>query len=251
MALQEELKQQGDFLFKYRSYIPILLIFIGLGVQVYQIKTYGDLESNTVGYWLQQLALSTGILGLLVRVFTVGYTPKNTSGRNAKEGQVADTLNTSGIYSLIRNPLYLGNYLMWVAVAMLTGNIWFVLLFTLGFWMFYERIIFAEETFLRRKFGEAYLNWASKTPIFLPKHFNYQKPSYSFSWKKVIKKEKNGLFALFLLFWIFQLLGDYVKTGELEVNPTWQAYGALATGVWYLIIKVIRKNTSLLNEEGR
>jgi hypothetical protein len=35
MALQEELKSQGDYLFKYRSYLPLVLVGITLGIQVY------------------------------------------------------------------------------------------------------------------------------------------------------------------------------------------------------------------------
>ena len=51
-----------------------------------------------------------------------GFAARNTSGRNTGQGQVADKLNTTGAYSLTRNPLYLGNALMWAAVAMLTGS---------------------------------------------------------------------------------------------------------------------------------
>jgi len=70
---------------------------------------------------------------------------------------------------------------MWLAIAMLTGNFWFVLVFSLVFWMYYERIIYAEEAFLRNNYGDVYLNWASKTPIFIPTHFKYIKSGLSFN----------------------------------------------------------------------
>ena len=251
MALQEELKKQGDYLFKFRSYLPLLLLIIGVWVEVYQEGFSNGANESLVAEILEELGILAGIVGLIVRIWTVGYTPKNTSGRNTKEGQLADTLNTTGLYSLIRNPLYLGNYLMWVGIAMITGNIWFVLLFTLGFWIYYERIIYAEESFLRKKFGYSYLDWASKTPIFLPKHLNYIKPDIEFSWKKVLKKEKNGLFALFLLFCLFGLIGD-IAEGEFSfLEERLSIFGATLTGVIYFVLKYLKKRTNVLNEIGR
>ena len=251
MALREELKQQGDYLFKHRSFLPLILIVIGIWVQIYQAKFVGEANQGMTADILKTSAIYIGLLGLLVRIFTVGYTPKNTSGRNTSGGQLADELNTTGIYSMIRNPLYLGNYLMWVAIALLTGSLWFVLLFSLGFWIYYERIIFAEEAFLRNKFGETYLKWTEKTPPFLPTHLRYVKPSYSFSWKKVLKKEKNGLFALFLLFFVFETIGQYAADGTYIIEEQWMLHGTIITGILYFILKIIKKYTKLLHEEGR
>lgn len=58
--------------------------------------------------------IAVSLFGLLIRAVTIGFTPKGTSGRNTKEGQVAEVLNTKGIYSVVRHPLYLGNYFMWL-----------------------------------------------------------------------------------------------------------------------------------------
>lgn len=231
--------------------MPLLLLVIGLGVKVliyyYQPESY---TSKTAEILICS-AIWVGVLGLLIRIFTVGYTPVNTSGRNTNQGQVADQLNTTGIYSLIRNPLYLGNYLMWLAIGMLTGNIWFVLVFSFVFWIYYERIVFAEEEFLRNKFGEVYIEWTTKTPPFLPLHFRYQKPTFSFSWKKVLKKEKNGLLALFVLFYLFDVLDQYLRTETIAFEWNWMTIGSVATGALYVILKIIKKSTNLLNEEGR
>lgn len=251
MPLQEELQKQGDYLFKFRSYLPIILLITGIWVKVYQEAFSGGANESLVAEILEELGIVAGILGLMVRILTIGYTPKNTSGRNTKEGQIADTLNTTGLYSLVRNPLYLGNYLMWVSLAMITGNLWFVLLFTLGFWIYYERIIYAEEAFLRKKFGQTYVEWASQTPSFIPKHFNYVKPSIEFSWKKVAKKEKNGLFALFLLFCLFGLIGDIAEGQFSLAEERLSIFGAIATGIIYIIFKYLKKYTSVLNEIGR
>ncbi|WP_277232666.1 isoprenylcysteine carboxylmethyltransferase family protein [Phocaeicola salanitronis] len=125
--------------------------------------------------------------GTFIRIYTVGHTPVHTSGRNTA-GQVADSLNTTGIYSIVRHPLYLGNFLMWFGISLLTCNGGFIIAFILAYWLYYERIMYAEEDFLRRKFGVDYLRWAERTPAFIP-NFKLFKPSdLPFSWKKVAKK---------------------------------------------------------------
>lgn len=251
MAMQEELKQQGDFLFKYRSFLPLLLLVIGITVKIYEVKFNGGGSDSLTVKILEYIGIGFGFFGLFIRVFTVGYAPKNTSGRNTYEGQVADVLNTKGIYSLIRNPLYLGNYLMWLAIALLTGNIWFVFLFSLVFWLYYERIIYAEESFLRNKFGKTYLDWAAKVPPFLPKHFKYIKSDISFSWKKAMKKEKNGLAALFVLFFVFETIGYWAENNSFHIEMDWKVIGTIITGIIYYILKFLKRYTSVLNEEGR
>lgn len=248
MALKEELQKQGDFLFTYRSSLPFILLVFGILIKIYQVLYEAD---SIVSEILESSAIYVGLFGLFIRVITVGYTPAFTSGRASIEGQVAESLNTTGLYSLIRNPLYLGNYFMWLAIAMLTGNIWFVIIFSLVFWIYYERIVYAEETFLRDKFGDVYLEWAKKTAVFLPKHFKYKKPELSFSWKKAMKKEKNGLFALFLLFVVFKTLGAYVEDQTYIIEETWLYVCTIATGFSYIVLKILKKYTNVLNEEGR
>lgn len=151
MAMKNEMEKQGVWLFRFRGTLPLIILV--LGVCEYIITridnpTYvinGASSPQLIHYEI--LCFVVSLLGLAVRAFTVGYTPANTSGRNVAE-QVADQLNTTGLYSVVRNPLYVGNFLMWLGIAMLTMNLWFIISFILLFWVYYERIIFAEEQFL-------------------------------------------------------------------------------------------------------
>jgi protein-S-isoprenylcysteine O-methyltransferase Ste14 len=247
MALVEELESQGNLLFKYRSYIPFLFLGSGLVWYFFKIQngTYNDLGFS---YWI--LCLAVGLLGLAIRIYAVGHTPKNTSGRNTTEGQLADELNQTGIYSLVRHPLYLGNFFMWLALAMLTADTWYIVSFTLAYWIYYERIMFAEEAFLRGKFGQPYLDWAANKPAFIPKLATPIKPKYPFSIKKILKKEKNGLAALFGLFYIFEIVGGIAK-GTFEFETTFWFWGFAVSTFIYLILKLIKSNTKILDEEGR
>ena len=238
MALVEELKKQGDFLFKYRTYFPLILLLAGLGLIVWEGKN-GIVGIRT---WYH-LAFILSMLGLLIRVLTIGYSDKNTSGRNTKAGQVADSLNKSGLYSITRNPLYLGNYFMWLGVALLPQNIWFVCVFSMVFWVYYERIIFAEEQFLRAKFKAQYLIWAHKVPPFVPSILRFNKVNGSFNLKKVIEQEINGYFALIVVFNLFLLVQNYLMYETLYFKIEWLQKLLILSSILFMGVKIISKNT--------
>ncbi|HOH55785.1 MAG TPA: isoprenylcysteine carboxylmethyltransferase family protein [Paludibacteraceae bacterium] len=249
MALQEEMEKQGNFLFKYRGYLPLIIVAIGLAVFIEPYLNVIDifaLQYSTI----QFIGLFISLIGLFIRAYAVGHTPANTSGRNTKE-QLADELNTTGIYSTVRHPLYLGNFFMWLGAAILINNGWFVVAFILLYWIYYERIMFAEEQFLRRKFGSAYTDWADKTPAFIPNFGKYIPSKYPFSWKKVLKKEKNGLLAVFVLLFVFHNINYSFQTGHISIDLNWIAWGTFAAGILYLVLKFLKKKTSILNETGR
>lgn len=248
MALQEEFEEQGNWLFKYRSYLPLVVLGIGLLLFV-RTELHPEiffLKNTPYEFYYNLVALLVSLLGLFIRIYTVGHSPKNTSGRNTTEGQVADQLNTTGIYSMVRHPLYLGNFLMWLGPAMLTEHLWFLLSFCLFYWIYYERIMFAEEQFLRRKFAQKYTKWSAGVPAFIPKFKNFIKPNLSFFWKKVLKKEKNGLLAIFLIFSVFDILGQYINH---KSNYNYFLIGmCILTGLSYIVIRYLKNNTNLLEE---
>lgn len=246
MPLQEEFEQQGNFLFKHRSYIPILILLASFIIYTNSIRDGKDPFGTGIVY----LSLGVSIIGLLIRIYTVGHSPANTSGRNTAAGQVADTLNQQGIYSIVRHPLYLGNFLMYLGFALLPMSIFFVIIFCLLFWIYYERIMFAEEQFLRGKFNTMYLNWALKTPAFIPNFSLFNSAEIHFSWKKILKKEKNGLAALFFIFWIFYILRNYLM-GKVILDYSFWTLAMVICILLYFILKFIKQNTNWLDEAER
>ncbi|MGV3685115.1 MAG: methyltransferase family protein [Daejeonella sp.] len=247
MALIEQMESQGNWLFKHRGILPLIVFVVGalLFLQNESDPKYWTLEGTPYEMSYELSCLLVSLLGLVIRIYTVGFSADNTSGRNT-ERQVADVLNTKGIYSTMRNPLYVGNFFMWLGIAMLTGHFWFTFSFILFYFLYYERIIFTEEQFLRNKFGSTYLNWASKTPIIIPNFSSFVKPDNKFSWKKVLRQEKNGLAALFLIFCLFDISGELVKRNR-DYNEGLLIAGALSV-VIYLVLKYLKYNTSLLKE---
>jgi hypothetical protein len=163
-------------------------------------------------------------------------------------GQVAESINTTGIYSTLRHPLYLGNYFMWLGVAALTHNLWFIVAFSFLYWLYYERIMYAEEAFLTEKFGDAYTKYAAGVPAFIPSFKKVVKPKYEFSWRKVIRQEKAGILNMFGVILLFRLVAEYIATKTFDVENIW-LYGFGASVVWYVVIKTIQKTTNVLTKD--
>jgi len=232
MALREELKVQGNFLFRYRSYFPLILLVFGLVMIVL---------GKGSQIWMENPAIFVSLLGLVIRAHSVAFSGGHTSGRNTSAGQVAEMLNTKGLYSITRNPLYVGNYFMWLGIAMLTCSLWFVGIFTLIFWIYYERIVYAEEEFLREKFGDVYLQWTANTPIFIPFKPRWLRSDSPFLWKKVLKQEKNGFVALFLVFFLFELLSEWIETQQWAITKPWLLAMLIFSTISYIIIKLLKR----------
>lgn len=253
MALSDEMERQGGILFRYRSYIPLTAVFAGVIVFIFTRTSEGNTALMCGGVYYgsgyDMFCLAVCFIGFILRVYIVGYTPANTSGRNTKEGQVADSVNMTGIYSAVRHPLYLANFFMYSGAALLTANFWFVMWFIFAFWVYYERIMLAEEEFLKRKFGESYIKWASETPAFIPSFKHYKKPELSFSWKKAVKKEKNGFAAMFIVFSMFNILGEALSGRNAFNIPLLIITGVSV--VLFLCVTYLKRHTEVFNEEGR
>jgi protein-S-isoprenylcysteine O-methyltransferase Ste14 len=250
MALIEEMNTSGNWLFRWRSFLPLVLYVLAALVIWFELDTDFPLFNKT---WAIT-CLAIALFGQLIRVITIGFTPKGTSGRNTKEGQVAEVLNNTGIYSVVRHPLYLGNFFMWIGIIMYVGNWWFTLVCTLLFWVYYERIMFAEEFFLRNKFGNSYLLWAEKTPAFLPAIWNWKSAPVNFSMRNVLKREYNGFFAVFVSFALLDAMKKWVHFGYFDwktvLSPFW-LYALIGSFIVFIILRSLKKYTSILNVVGR
>jgi protein-S-isoprenylcysteine O-methyltransferase Ste14 len=246
MALVNELEKQGNFLFRYRGQIPIVLFVLAIPfIYFTDLNVYSDSQLNTITIF----AMAISFLGFLVRAYTIATTPGGTSGRNTKE-QIADFLNSTGIYSLLRHPLYLGNYLMWIGIVLFTFNIYFVVIVSLMYWLYYERIMFAEERFLEKKFGQAYLDWSSTKSAFLPRFSSYVKSSVSFSFKSILRREYSGVLATVIGFVFVEIFRNLFFKQCLCISETyWIVLSAVL--VESLVLRTLKKKTTLLNEEGR
>ena len=241
MILQENLILTGNWLFRWRSYIPLIMITIYIPALNEYEFFYSKREYTT--YW-GIFSLIISMIGLLIRIIVAGYTPQNTSGKNTKE-QVADVLNTKGLYSMVRHPLYLGNYFMGLGVSLFLFIWWLPLIYTLSFALYYERIMLAEENFLRKKFGEDMETWANGTPGFFPNFSKWQSSKLKFSYVKVLRSEYSSFFALIFSFTLLDLFGNYMILNKIFVVPIWNFLFCFSI-VIYFILRALKKHSKFL-----
>jgi len=248
MALREDIEKQGSWLFKWRSYLPLL----GIPVFIIAIKQSGILENkfgDSVGDFWGSCAIIVSFLGLFVRCVTVGYVPRGTSGRNTKS-QVAEVLNITGMYSISRNPLYLGNFIIVFGITLFIQVWWLALLAWFGFWLYYERIMFTEEEFLRSKFKDQFIKWAEKTPIVIPRFRNWEKSELGFSFKTVLRREFSTYFSIVTTFFFLEIVTNFLTKKKFTVNSSWVIF-FITSLVIYLTFFILKKKTKLLNVVGR
>jgi protein-S-isoprenylcysteine O-methyltransferase Ste14 len=247
MALLHSWEESGKWLFKYRGQLPIILF--AMAVPAIKFNSYVWINDQLY-LLITILAVVTSFLGLIIRSITIGITPKGTSGRNTKE-QVAEQLNTKGIYSTLRHPLYLGNFLMWLGIVIFSFNLWFFFSFCLLYWLYYERIMFAEERFLERKFGQTYIDWSLKIPAFIPSFKHYEKTEMNFSLKAVLRREYSGILATLIAFDFVIFIRQYFHPGSFNFSQELLLKINIPIILLVAILKLLKKFTSLLSDSHR
>lgn len=246
MQISEHFSHIGPFFFRWRGYLALLLLPIILLSFIDFVFPFG---SHTLDLFWEIGCLLVSLLGLSVRVFTVGTVPRGTSGRNTMERR-ADVLNTTGMYSIVHHPLYLGNYLMALG-AFLFPRTWFLpIIGSLAFCLHYERVIFSEEEYLKSKFGDEFRAWAARVPIIIPRFRNYQPPKLSFSWKVAVRRESYGLFGIITTFFVLDVIGDSIAYGRIAFDPFWGAMFVINL-FFFLFVQILKKKTNLLRVNGR
>jgi protein-S-isoprenylcysteine O-methyltransferase Ste14 len=245
MALVHEFEKSGNWLFRRRGWLPLILVAGGI-VLLYLTNRQAILFNSTE----ELIFLGVSLFGEFIRIMTVGFAPKSTSGRNTTAGQIANELNTTGIYSVVRHPLYVGNFFMWLGPVLFIRSFAVVAFFILIYWLYYERIMFAEEQFLRSKFGDAYDKWSENVKAVIPRFKGFVKPSLPFSGKTVLKREHNSIFSVFVIFIVLDLFRNYFLSERIYMTPMWIYIGIPVLLIW-VVLRLIHKKTSWLIAEGR
>ena len=248
MMLRDSLARQGQALFRRRSFLPLILLPLLL-IALYHTGTIERVFGAAVEHGWDGFCIAVGFLGLALRCAVVGFAPAGTSGRNTRE-QRAETLNTTGLYALVRHPLYVANFAMFVGMTLMVQVWWFTAIGVLAYWLYYERIAAAEEAFLERKFGRAYRDWAERTPAFIPRLKNWRRPALPFSWRTVLRREHNGFFLLVTVYTLIELVSDSVAERHWHLEPDWLAFFLVGAAA-FLIVNQLKKRTRLLHVPGR
>ncbi|MFO1498943.1 MAG: methyltransferase [Verrucomicrobiota bacterium] len=150
----------------------------------------------------------------------------------------------------MRHPLYLANYIMVLGMAMFFHTWWIVALVTCACILYYERIIFAEESFLSSSFGEQFERWSAVTPAIVPDLTLWRSSNLPFSWRSVLRREYTGLALVTTIFPLMEITGDSIAEKHLKLDWPWLVLAGLGL-VAYFVLRSLKKYTQWLDVEGR
>ena len=185
--------------FKYRSYTPIPFLILMLVFQ------NSSIYSLLIGFLISAL-------GEFFRFWGVIYAGSETR----RTGEVGATfLVVSGAYAYVRNPLYLGNMLMYFGVSIMSFALvpYLQIAVLIFFYIQYRIIISEEEKFLKQSYGTDYENYLSSVPKLIPSLKKYNNPGLKQppkNYKAGLKSEMRTLQASFLI--IFLIIIRHILT---------------------------------------
>ena len=205
-------------LFRNRGIMPA---FIGISFLpvLNSFQFIQNCHSRQIYWELGCLAIS--LFGLFVRCLTVAFIREGSSGRELSTPR-ADCLNTSGLYSVVRNPLYSGNMIIWFGLVSTLHQWWLSGLVLLISIVYHKTIIIAEETYLESRFGMEYREWRRKTPAFIPDFRRWVAPELPFSAVMVLRREYSGLFQIIAAFALMNLALNHAATGSWTLDSVFQ-----------------------------
>jgi protein-S-isoprenylcysteine O-methyltransferase Ste14 len=182
----------GAALFRHRGWLPVPFIVVPL-----LVPGHGSTSLWEIGILLVVL----GELWRLAGVAAAGTVTRRRS-RNVQR------LVTYGVFTWNRNPLYSGNFLIWVGFTVLSGALWFLPVAVVLFAVEYSLIVRYEEGVLESIFGDEYLAFKGATPRWLPRIGKVQSGEHD--WGQALKSEISTFLQYAALIVAFVLKDRYL-----------------------------------------
>ncbi len=152
-AEQTRAAKIGAAFFRHHSWLPIFFLVIVL---------FAPGQSTSL-HWLVGGLLV--VIGEAYRMSGVAAAGTETRRRS----RAVQRLVTYGVFSWSRNPLYNGNFLIWMGFVVISGVLWFLPVAIILFAVEYSFIVRYEEGVLESIFGEEYLAYKRRTPRWIPR----------------------------------------------------------------------------------
>jgi len=178
----------GAWLFRYRSFLPVPLALVLLFVR------HGESD----GAALLALGAFVVIAGQALRLWAVRHIGTISRTRTTRYGP----LMTAGPYAVVRNPLYVGNWLLWTGFAVWSRLLWMVPVAWLVFFFQYRAIARWEAAFIRSKYLDTYDDYARQVRPWMPRW----PPPHALAavaplhpWREVFFSERGTLIAVVVM----------------------------------------------------
>jgi protein-S-isoprenylcysteine O-methyltransferase Ste14 len=177
----------GAWTFRHRSWLPV-----PLGLAVVVLKT-GEMD----GPWPVTLGVTLLVVGELLRLWAVRHIGTISRTRTAtRQGP----LIMSGPFRMVRNPLYLGNWLIWTGLVVASRLLWMLPIAWAVFALQYGTMVIWEEARLRSMFGRQCDRYALDVSRWVPGRPNDLAPLRTrYPWREVAFSERGTLMAIALV----------------------------------------------------
>jgi len=227
----------GNFIFRYRN--VLLPVMFALAVLVGRSEyPFGRPELDTV---FNVVGAVLALLGVTLRALTIGYEYIIRGGKNYQV--YADKLVQGGVFAHCRNPLYVGNVLMALGLALVIHSVVFYLVFIPFILIAYAAIVAAEEEYLRSKFGAEYDDYCRRVNRWWPRWAGFSKSveGMRFNWRRPVVKDFNTVFALVAGLPVLMLWKDYQVAGASALPPTpYLVAGLIGLLSLYLVVRTLK-----------
>ena len=185
------LTRLGGWLFRHRTVIPlpIALALISLPPS----------SSSVTVVWV---GVAVVLVGEIVRLSAVRHIGTISRTRTDRLGPLV----ASGPFGWVRNPLYIGNIVLWVGLALVARLPWLAVPIAIVLGLEYHAIVRWEEGLLAGRLGQPYRDYMRTVPRWLPHppRTTTRRPAAAFSWRETLFSERGTLIAIavgFLILW--------------------------------------------------
>ncbi|HEX4890287.1 MAG TPA: isoprenylcysteine carboxylmethyltransferase family protein [Alphaproteobacteria bacterium] len=191
MNLSDSIIRIGDWFFKYRNVaFPVMLVALFT-----TLPPRPFMGSPVIDAWTDMLGLLLALAGSALRAWVIGLAYIKRGGLDKKVH--ADTLVSSGMFAVCRNPLYVGNALVLLGLFVVHNNALAWLVGLVFFGVAYWGIVAAEEKFLQEKFGDDYRAYCARVNRFWPDFGQYREAvaGMDFNWRRVVIKDYSTVYT--------------------------------------------------------
>jgi protein-S-isoprenylcysteine O-methyltransferase Ste14 len=171
-AEQSASARAGAILFRNRSWLPVPFLLVALFAPAHP----------TMYNWLVGFVLI--VIGECIRLAGVAVAGTVTRRRSRD----VQRLVNYGIFAWVRNPLYVGNLLIWMGFVVISGVLWFLPVAIVLFMLEYTLMVAYEEGVLESIFGAEYLAYKQTTPRWIPRPPK-QREEGPHNWKEAWRSE--------------------------------------------------------------
>ena len=233
----------GNFMFTGRNHV-FPLAFLAIAAVSAPRAPFG---SESADLALDAVGIAVALAGQVLRAMVIGLAYIRRGGKGKKIH--ADDLVQDGFFAHCRNPLYVGNMMVFLGLFLVLNSTWGYLLGVPFFYVSYLSITLAEEDYLRKKFGEEYVAYCGRVNRFLLslRGIGATMRSMSFDWGRLIRKEYGSTFiwittVFALLIWERAARRGWGSTGH-RVRVLAVVWAATVVG--YLLARYLKKTGRL------